>query len=152
MILCTITDSDRYSALSPALATAIAWLKNYNAAEFVRGVSVIGSHAGRDIIVKSEEPALIPREKACLEAHRDYIDIHVPLKGTEIIGWTPLEAIKHPRGGYDADKDIIFFGDAAHSLLHVKVGQIAVFFPEDTHAPNIGLGNHRKLCIKVPVG
>lgn len=152
MILCTIPDAHRYSGLSPAMAIALEWLQNYNAAEFVKGVSVIGQCGDNGIIVKSEEPALLPREKARLEAHRRYIDIHVPLKGTEIMGWAPVSATKHRNGEFDNDNDITFFGDSAHSLLHVKVGQIAIFFPEDAHAPNIGLGNHRKLCIKVPVG
>lgn len=152
MILSQISDGSRYESISEGLKTAIDWLKNYNASEFVKGVTVIGQFCGRDILVKAEEPALLPREKAQLEAHREYIDIHVPLKGTEIIGWTPVECLKLPRGEYKAENDIIFYGDAAHSLLHVKVGQMAVFFPEDAHAPNIGLGNHRKLCIKIPVG
>ena len=151
MILCTIKDALRYKNLSPELAYAIEWLQNYNASEFVKGVSVICETDGKEVIVKSEEPALLPREKTRLEAHRKFIDVHVPLKGTEIMGWTPVSAIKHKNGEYDASNDIIFFGDSAHSLLHVKVGQIAIFFPEDAHAPNIGLGNHRKLCIKVPV-
>lgn len=152
MILSLISDKHLYEQLSPAIATALDWLQNFNAAQFVKGIYVIGQHNGRDIIVKCEEPALLPREKAQLEVHRDYIDIHVPLKGTEIIGWSPTASLKHPRGAYDAEKDILFYGDAADSLLHVKKGQMAIFFPEDAHAPNIGLGNHRKLCIKVPVG
>lgn len=151
MILSLITDSDRYAHITPALSIALDWLKNFKAEDFVKGTSVIGQYLGHDIVVKSEEPALMPREKASLEAHRLYIDIQVPLKGTEIMGWAPVAALKHPRGEYNAEKDVIFYGDAADSLLHVKVGEFAIFFPEDAHAPNIGLGNHRKLCIKVPV-
>ena len=67
----------------------------------------------------------------------------VPRKGTNSVKWDSR--------GYDDDKDIEFFGDAAMTALHVAPGQIAVFFPDDAHAPNIGLGNHRKLCIKIPV-
>lgn len=151
MILCTISDSKPFSNISSGLAAAIKWLQNYNAAEFVKGITDIELDNGNRITVKSEEPALLPREKVRLEAHRKYIDIHVPLKGTETMGWAPVSAMKHPNGEYDSDNDIMFFGDSAHSLLHVKVGQIAIFFPEDAHAPNIGLGNHKKLCIKVPV-
>ncbi len=151
MILSLITNSDRYRSISPALAQALDWLKQFSPADFVKGRFVIGNFNGADIYVNAEEPALIPREKASLEAHRQFIDIHVPLKGTEIIGWAPVDSVKHPRGQYDVEKDIVFFGDAAHSLLHVKVGQMAIFFPEDAHAPNIGLGNHRTLCIKIPV-
>lgn len=151
MIVCTINDAARYAALSEGLALAIEWLENHQADEFVKGVYTIGSSAAGDVTVKCEEPALLPREKAALEAHRRFIDIHVPLKGTETIGWAPVNALKHVRSPYDADRDVAFYGDSAHSLIHLKLGQIAVFFPEDAHAPNIGLGNHKKLCIKIPV-
>ena len=151
MILCSISDAAVYAAISPALKIAIDWLLAHRADTFVKGCEVIGSYNGENITVKCEEPALLPREKTALEAHRRFIDIHVPLKGTESIGWAPVEALKHIRQPYDVEADIAFFGDSAHSVLHVKVGQMAVFFPSDGHAPNIGLGTHRKLCIKIPV-
>lgn len=151
MILSLITDSDRYACISEGLATAFEWLRSFKPEDFVKGKTVIGTCGDSEIYVNGEEPALLPREKASLESHRRYIDIHVPLKGTEIIGWAPVESLKHKREEYDVDRDVAFYGDAAHSLLHVKVGQMAIFFPEDAHAPNIGLGNHRKLCIKIPL-
>ena len=152
MILCQIDEAERYASISPALATALEWLKNHMNDTFVKGIYPVGtSPSGAEIFAKYEEPALLPREKTSLEAHRNYIDIQVPLKGTEIMGWAPLATLRHPRAAYDDSRDVIFYGDAAHSLLHVKVGQLAVFFPEDAHAPNIGLGNHRKLVVKVPV-
>ncbi len=150
MIICQISDSDRYTSITPALAVAIKWLQQHANDEFVKGEYSIEFPNG-EIKVKCEEPALLPREKAHLEAHRRFIDIHVPLKGTEIIGCAPVGALKHLRTPYDETTDIEFYGDDAHSLIHLKVGQMAIFFPEDAHAPNIGLGNHRKLCIKIPV-
>jgi beta-galactosidase beta subunit len=62
-----------------------------------------------------------------------------------------LSGLKYPHGEYDGERDICFYGDSATIMLHVRVGQMAVFFPEDAHAPNIGIGTHRKLCIKIPV-
>ena len=153
MILCKISDALRYRGITPLLDKAIDWLMENQSAVFTKGTFYLESDDAEAlrIRVNCEEPALIPREKATLEAHRKYIDIHVPLKGTETIGWAPVEGLKHIRTPYDEDKDVAFYGDTAHSLLHVKVGQIVVFFPEDAHAPNIGLGTHRKLCIKIPV-
>ncbi len=148
MILCRIGDADTYSAISKPFAHALRWLAAFDPDSFAAGELNIGE----GVIVKFEEPALRPREAATLETHRQFIDIHVPVKGTEIIGWAPAATLRHERTAYDADRDIAFWGDAAHSLLHVKVGQMAVFFPADAHAPNIGLGNHRKLCIKIPAG
>ncbi len=147
MILSLITDSERYDALSRPVGEALRWLRNFNPADFTPGSTELEN----GIIVKFETPSLHPRESGTLEAHRKFIDIHVPLKGTEIIGWAPVSQLKHVRTPYKEDEDIAFWGDAAHSLLHVKPGQLAIFFPEDAHAPCIGLGNHRKLCIKIPV-
>lgn len=152
MILTTIANAGQYRGLSEALDMAIDWLGEHFGDPFVENIVTIGNSASGEVYAKYESPALLPREKAALEAHRRYIDIHVPMKATETIGWAPTDALQHPRGEYDADRDVVFYGDAAHSLLHVKVGQMAVFFPDDAHAPNIGLGNHRKICIKIPVG
>ena len=151
MIVSPISEIQRYTPLSEGLAIAIDWLKNFSADQFVKGIIEIGKTANGTVIAKCEECSLIPRERAQLEAHKKFIDIHVPLKCTETIGWAPVSSMKHVREEYDEEKDIAFFGDTAHSLIHVKVGQCAIFFPEDAHAPNIGLGNHRKICIKIPV-
>lgn len=151
MILCHISDSARYASMSAGLAMAIDWLQAHIDDDFIPGRYAIGDTPAGEVFVKVEDTALIPREKASLESHRRYIDIHVPLKSTETIGWAPTSGLKHSRQPYDESGDIEFFGDPAHSLLHIKVGQMAVFFPSDAHAPNIGLGRHRKMCIKIPV-
>ncbi len=152
MILCNISDAVRFEALSPQLKTGIRWAMENCGRAFVRGSEIIGhSPAGNDIIAKWEETALLPREKVSLETHRRYIDIHLPLKGSESMGWAPTAIMKLPRQPYDSDADITFYGDSATSLVNVKPGQMAIFFPEDAHAPNIGLGNHRKIIVKVPV-
>ncbi len=148
MIICNIKDSERYKHLSPLIDEAIDWLLNTSYDELAPGSYPIGD-AG--VVVKAETPALRQREVAQLEVHRRFIDIHVPIKGIEIIGWAALSDLVHEREAYDEDKDIAFYGDLSASLLHVHPGQMAIFFPEDAHAPNIGLGNHRKLCIKIPV-
>lgn len=149
MIICDINSADRFVGLSPAIGEALKWLAGHWQDNFECGTITIGSND--DIRVNCEAPHLRTPESAELEAHRRYIDIHVPLKNKEIIGWAPLSGLKYPHDAYDESRDICFFGDSATSLVHVRVGQIAIFFPEDAHAPNIGVGTHRKLCIKIPV-
>lgn len=148
MILTDLKNIHRYSCLSPAMTRAIMWLDEYlRKPEFTPGVTELPD----GISVKAERVAMTPRDAAVLEAHRRYIDIHVPLKGDETMGWAPVSTLQYPRTPYDENSDMATFGDAAHSLLHVRVGEAAIFFPEDAHAPNIGIGNHHKLCIKIPV-
>ena len=151
MIVSDITDSSKYDAVDTGIAMALEWLRNNSGTDFVTGIYSIGQTAAGEVYAKCEEPPLVPREKAALEAHHRYIDIHVPLKGPETIGWAPTASLKHLRTPYDEEKDVEFYGDSAQALIHLKPGQCAVFFPEDSHAPNIGLGKHRKLCIKIPV-
>lgn len=147
MILTDLNHIRRYAALSPAMATAIQWLENLKDFEFELGDIELDN----GVVVKPQKVALQPRDVAVLEAHERFIDIHVPLKDDETMGWAPVERMKYPRAEYDQANDFITYGDSAHSMLHVRVGQAAIFFPEDAHAPNIGLGRHHKLCIKVPV-
>ena len=106
MIVCQIEDAQKFGTLSEGIALAIEWLQNHKADGFVKGIYAAGSTAAGDVIVKCEEPALMPRENVRLEAHRRFIDIHVPLKGTEIIGWAPVAALKHPQVPYCEESDV----------------------------------------------
>lgn len=148
MTVCDLTDAARLCALSPRMAAAVEWLMarrgDYPAAGTRTDICP-------GVYVNSEAPMLLPREHARLEAHRHYIDIHVPLKGRETIGWAPRRGLTFPHGEYDGERDVEFFGDSAQCMLHVLPGQVAVFFPEDAHAPNIGTGTHAKLCVKISV-
>jgi YhcH/YjgK/YiaL family protein len=148
MILCNISDSERLRTLSDKIATAIDWINEHRNDPFEKG-SITLEPSG--IIVNSQEVAMMPREKSCLEAHRRYIDIHLPIRGEEAMGWAPVADMTNLRQAYNEENDIEFYGDAARSIFNVQPGQMAIFFPEDAHAPNVGTGNHRKLCIKIPV-
>lgn len=152
MILCSIADSETYATLSPQIRLALKWINEHSSEVFDPGVIPIGkSPAGNDIYVKIETPVLLPREKVMLEAHRNYIDIQLPIRGPEKMGWATTESMKLPRTDYDSSSDIIFYGDSATTIINVLPGQLAIFFPSDAHAPNIGLGNHKKIIVKVPV-
>lgn len=147
MILSNIDEAGRYMGLSTELDMALRWLITYNPAHWEEGEIELG----HGIIVKCEAPGLMPRERVRLESHRRYIDIHVPIKGNETIGWARTRDMRLIQQPYDHERDITFYGDMAQCLIHLTPGQMAVFFPEDAHAPNIGIGNHHKLCIKIPV-
>lgn len=64
-----------------------------------------------------ETPTLRTREDAPMEAHRRYIDIHIPLDDSETIGWAPTDTLTHiVAPGYDAERDIAFYDDEAHTF------------------------------------
>lgn len=144
---CSLTDASRYSSLSPAFAHAIDWLTHRSLADIAPGRHEIGC----GVTVNCEEPELRPVSEAKLEAHRRYADIHVPVSGLERIGLAPVSALSCPLCDYDSGRDIIFFADDYSEIVDVTPGEMLIVLPEDAHAPNIGEGAHRKLCIKIPV-
>ena len=147
MILDTLVQSGRYAGLHPLFPRAFDFLKTTPLASLA---------PGRHEIDDDRLFVLIDRQDgrghagARLEAHRRYIDIQLTLEGSEEIGWLPLAACR-PRGGFDAEKDIMFFDEAPRVWLPVPPEAFAIFFPEDAHAPLAGLGPLLKAIVKVAV-
>jgi YhcH/YjgK/YiaL family protein len=64
------------------------------------------------------------------------IDIQIPLDGEETFGYTPLCDL--PEFEYNAEKDITKYGTTlAQTYVTCRPGQMAIFFPQDGHAPCI---------------
>ena len=104
MILCT---------LNQLIATRHTWMRSEVAVwldaitnGIVQGHHDIDAHDYANV----ESPVLRTREDAPLEAHRRYIDIHIPLNNTETIGWAPTDALTRiVTPGYNAERDIAFY-------------------------------------------
>lgn len=78
---------------------------------------------------KCEDPSLF------LEGHKDYIDLHFMVKGSETIGYAPLDKQEF-RKAYDSDKDYhLFYG--SFSKLKLDTGMFCICFPEDLHLPRL---------------
>lgn len=146
MILCPLSEFPRYRQLHPAFPAVEAFLARPDLADLPEGRLELDGEA----LYVSSAPAALTRPEAPLEAHRAYLDVQVVLAGTDTMGWSPLAACGEPSVPYDPAKDIVFFGGAPQQRIAVRPGQVAVFFPEDAHAPLLGDGGPvRKLVVKV---
>ena len=147
MILDTLVQSGRYAGLHRLFPRAFNFLKTTPLASFA---------PGRHEIDDDRLFVLIDRQDgrghagARLEAHHRYIDIQLTLEGFEEIGWLPLAACQ-PDGGFDTEKDIVFFDETPRVWLPVPPETFAIFFPEDAHAPLAGRGPLLKAIVKVAV-
>ncbi len=148
MVLGDLKYIETYTSLSQEIALALRWVAAQAKEPFTKGI--VELKAGK-VIAQNEEVAMIQREKLMLEAHRRYIYIHVPISGEANMGWSSINNVKNTISEYDEDNDVVFYGDAPQRIFPVYPGQFTIFFPEDAHAPNIGIGNHKKLCIKIAV-
>lgn len=147
MILDSLENSALYCGMNARLKQAFEYL----AATDLKGLAP-GRYEidGERIFVKVMEGDLRREEDALLEVHDKYIDIQVLVSGSiEKIGWRERRDCREPRGAFDKQEDILFFGDRPRNFFEIKPGQFVVFWPEDAHAPMIGAGRVKKAVVKV---
>lgn len=106
---------------------------------------------GEALFINVDDAEMRPREAQIHEVHRRYIDVHFPLSGTEICGWSPLSSLTTPLVPYDEPHDRAFYPGPAQTYFTVQPGQFYICFPDDAHAPIIGEGTLRKLVAKVRI-
>ena len=149
MILDTLTQSRRYTSLSPRFAAAFEFLKQLSADKANGRYDIDGDNCFA--LVQSYKTKTLAEAK--FEAHRNYIDIQFIQTGRESILWSPLTALTQVTEPYVAERDIVFFANPPKwTPIHLSAGQFTIFFPEDGHAPGIETGSAseiRKTVIKV---
>lgn len=133
MIIDTIENLNKYVGLNPLFADVIEFLK----ANDIRTMEP-GKYPIRDkdlflnlTVAKGRGP-----EKAVLETHINMIDIQIPISCEETFGYTPFCDL--PAFDYNAEKDVTLYGDTKpQTYVTLKPMQMAIFFPQDGHAPCI---------------
>jgi biofilm protein TabA len=143
MILSTIRDFRRYQGLNSRFGVLADLLSVQNLAELSAGRHDL---VGDDLYVIAS-PQAQTRPTAMLEAHRRCIDVQIVIAGIEAMGWAPLSSLVAPDQPFDTVKDIVFFRDSPQSVHSVGAGHLAIFFPEDAHAPLLGDGHQVHKCV-----
>ncbi|MFN0157657.1 MAG: YhcH/YjgK/YiaL family protein [Bacteroidota bacterium] len=132
MVTDTISNAGKYEALHPLFSQAFQFLKSQTADTVTPGTHELD---GRNLfVIISRTDGQLPGPSR-LEAHREYIDIQVAMRGSFDIGWKKLSSCKQLAEAYADEKDIMFFDDEPEMLLTIDEGMFGIFFPEDAHAP-----------------
>ena len=110
-----------------------------------------GKHeiVGKDLFVNIQMAKGRTPAEAIIETHNNMIDIQIPLSDAETFGYTQRDAL--PEAEYNVEKDITKIPDlAADSYITCQPGMMAIFFPQDGHAPCIaGVPEIKKAIFKV---
>ena len=148
MIIDTLDNLGKYAGLNPLFADVAEFLKNNDLNTLEAGKHPIKD---KDLFVNITTAKGRTKEAATLETHIDMIDIQIPLDVEETFGYTPLCDL--PDFEYNAEKDITKYGDTlAQTYVTCKLGQMAIFFPQDGHAPCISESAEiKKAIFKVKV-
>ena len=147
MIIDTLLNADRYTALHPLFAKAFEYIRSLDLNSIEPGKYDIAD--GLRAIVSDKTGMTAEESEAKFECHNKNIDIQLCIRGQEQIGWKPRSACNDQKEEYNEEKDVMFFNDAPHMHFQLRNGQFAIFFPEDVHAPMIGEGEIKKMVIKV---
>lgn len=146
MIIDKIENIGMYASVNPLFAQAIEFLKSTD----------LNAHELGKVVLKEGElfvnfAAARPKTKddAKIETHNNFIDIQIPLTGTELMGYMPRTDLAETE--YNAEKDVTFYPGHATDYLTVKPGMFAIFFPEDAHAPGVTEVELKKVIVKVRV-
>ena len=133
MVIDKIENLDKYVTLNPLFADVVEFLKSHDLQKMEVGKYPIKD---KDLFLNLQVAKGRSQEAAVLETHIDMIDIQVPLSGEETFGFTPLCDL--PAFEYNAEKDITKYGETkAQTYVTLKPMQMAIFFPQDGHAPCI---------------
>lgn len=124
MIVDRIEFASEYSDRLPHLADAIAYISEHPAPGE-------GKHYFPGGYLMYQTGMTRALSDGVYEAHRKYIDVQMLIEGDEFYLWNRLEKMQET-AAYDPEKDKHAI-DGEGSLLELKAGMFAVFFPNDAH-------------------
>lgn len=137
MIFAPNSAAANYKGIHPNLDLALDKLTP----EYLAGVPTQKRElAGNDLYVTRFDYETLPPEDTFYEAHKNYLDIHIMLAGSERVEIAPPDSLTE----FDRKEENDFYayrGEAAQKLV-LSPGSFLVVFPEDAH--------RIKICVDSP--
>ncbi len=146
MIIDKLENLKNYASVNPLFPKVVEFLQQNDLNKLEAGKHEI---VGKDLFVNIQMAKGRTPEEATIETHNNMIDIQIPLSDDETFGYTQRDRL--PAAEYNAEKDITKLpGLAADSYITCQPGMMAIFFPQDGHAPCIaGVPEIKKAIFKV---
>lgn len=149
MIIDKIENAKLYKGLNERIKVALDYIEQTDFSKLKLGKHKIDEE---NIYAMLFEYVTKSANESHLEAHKNYIDVQYVYEGIEQVGLATLkdqQAVKK----YDPKEDYSLF-DETFSMVSLKKGMFAIFFPDDLHMPGISIGQYsevKKVVVKVKV-
>ena len=146
MIIDKLENLKKYASVNPLFPKVVEFLEQNDLDKLETGKHEI---VGKDLFVNIQMAKGRTPAEATIETHNNMIDIQIPLSAPETFGYTQRDQL--PAAEYNAEKDITKIpGLACDSYITCQPGMMAIFFPQDGHAPCIaGVPEIKKAIFKV---
>lgn len=123
-----------FQAFHPVIRQALTWIEAQDFSQMVPGKYDILPENQMFCLVQQAVTA--PAERQRPESHFRYVDIQYLLSGEENIGVCRYQASFPQDGEASHEKDIVFYQSVGEeTVISLRPGMFAVFFPEDVHRP-----------------
>ena len=133
MIIDKVENLKNYAQVNPLFPKVVEFIEQHDLNALEPGKYEI---EGKDLFVNIQMAKGRTPEAAVIETHNKMIDIQIPLSDAETFGYTQRDLL--PDAEYNEEKDITKIPDlAAESYITCQPGMMAIFFPQDGHAPFI---------------
>ena len=134
MVIDTLENLKLYVGMNPLFADVVKFIEENDLLTLEPGKHII---KGKDLFVNITTAKGKTPDEAVMETHKEMIDIQIPLDEEETYGYLPLEDMPDDIP-YNAEKDITKYPDLpGSSYVTCRPGIMAIFFPQDGHAPCI---------------
>ena len=146
MILDTLDRLEKYAYISPLMDKVLDFFQKTDLSTLEPGRIVL---QGDDLFVNVNRQGALTRQEVPIEAHKEYIDIQVPISSDEEMGFISASFMPAPSVPYSTEKDVAFFPGQCDTYLNVRKGMFTVFFPGEGHARAITKDGIIKLIVKI---
>lgn len=153
MILLPLAHASSIFSLHPLFGAAFDYVLSHDLASMCTHASFGGRVEldGDRFYINIGSNVLVPASDRLIEVHRRYIDIHIPLSGSEIIGYRAYDTLSELDTPYDLARDYAFYRDTPTAYVDVLAGEFLIATPADGHAPLIGSGTLLKAVVKIQI-
>lgn len=146
MILDSIKSFERYTTLHASFGKVLDFIRKNDLHALTEGKHVIEENNIWCTVSTTEAKEL---QDAPMEVHDSFIDIHVVLEGTEIIGFRDRAKCMGIDVKYDEVSDTAVMKEKPEAYISYSDDNFVICFPQDCHAPLIGTGTIKKAVFKV---
>ncbi len=130
MIYGNILAPETYGFLQGRLEKCFSYIKEHDLKTMELGRYEL---EGNDLFLNLQEFETMPSEGRTYEAHRNYLDLHYIVTGSEKIEVNFLERMK--KESYDEDRDLAVLTGEASGMTVLREGDFMICYPADAHRP-----------------
>lgn len=135
MIFGNIQNLKEYPFLENDIKECFAYAKAHNLAEFKAGSHEID---GQRLFVNIVEYTTTTPDKRFWEAHKQYLDVHFMLQGTEQIDLNFIENMEQKE--YVEKDDFLPLEGPKNGSVILQTGDFLICFPSDGHRTAVAVG------------